>query len=174
MPYKKEIEMYQHVITWLENFLVGKYRKHKIKVFDTSRKSLTKLIQEQGLMQNLPNEWHSWEIFVDVTGFAITETETIIAFAECKLGFTTLDHLSQLLGYSRVVKPAHSFLLSPGGPSDNLQSLLTTFGRTDVLEYDSQKGEFGKSIVVARWDDASYHIDHNKLITKDGNSLGQL
>ncbi len=90
MAYQKESDMYPSVCEWLKGFLHSRYRKTNIRVFDTSRKSLARLIQETGLSSNLPPEWQSWDIFVDVVGFAFTKQKTELTFVECKNTAITL------------------------------------------------------------------------------------
>lgn len=127
MPYTREKELYPLVCNWLENFLKDRHRKAAIKVFDASKKSLTRLIKEQNLFQHLRPEWVSWDIQVDVVGFILYKQRTEIAFVKCKNHAITFNNLSQLLGYSRVVIPEYAFLIAPQGISDSLKSLLLTY-----------------------------------------------
>lgn len=170
MAYKNESEMYQPVCRWLETFLSNRHKGAAINVFDTSRKSLTRLIQETGLIDNLRPEWLSWDIYVDIVGFARTAKATSIALVECKNLPLTLSHLSQTIGYSRIVIPSYSLLLSPQGCSDSLRSLLATFGRTDVLQYHSEKGKIGRSIAVAAWSETAETIELGSLISGNDNT----
>jgi hypothetical protein len=150
MSFVSEKEMYPPVCAWLEKFLRGRHRRADVRVFDASRRSLARLIHENGLHANLPPEWPSWEIFVDVVGFARTSRKTYLAFIECKNTAITLSHLSQLLGYSRISQPHYALLVAPQGPSDALRSLLLTFGRKDVLAYHARAGKLAQSIAIAR------------------------
>ena len=169
MPFRRESDMYPAVCQWLAGFMQSRHRDAKIHVFDASRKSLARLINETGLIKNLPAEWQSWEIYVDVVGFAITPKATVLGFAECKNEAITLSHLSQLLGYSRVALPQYSILIAPQGASDALRSLLVTFGRTDVLQYHTQKGRLPRSVAVARWDELGACIDLGTIICGSDN-----
>lgn len=165
MPFTSEKEMYSPVCAWLESFLQSRHRKAKIYVFDSSRRSLARLIQDTGLSANLPAEWHSWDIFVDVVGFAFTNEHTYLAFVECKLGAITLGNFSQLLGYSRVALPQYSIIISPQGASDSLRSLLLTYERTDILQYHFEKGKIPLSVAVASWDENGKCIDIGSVIS---------
>lgn len=169
MPYRKESDMYPAVCAWLDGFLRSRHRRADIRVIDTSRRSLARVILETGLMKNLPAEWQSWEIYVDVVGFIITQTATQIAFVECKNEPITLSHLSQLLGYSRVSLPKYSVIVAPQGPSAALVSLLVSFARMDVLQYHAPKGAIASSMAVARWDESAGCIDANTLIAGSNN-----
>lgn len=170
MAYGTESEMYPAVCRWLEGFLSTRYKGATIDVFDTSRKSLARLIQETGFINNLRSEWPSWDIYIDIVGFARTETSTTIALVECKNLALTLSHLSQTIGYSRIVLPAYSVLLSPQGCSDSLRSLLETFGRGDVLQYHSEKGRIASSIAVATWNEPSETIELSTVIAGNDNT----
>lgn len=162
MVYRSEKEMYPAVCQWLNVFLKGRHRGAAINVFDASRKSLARLIQETGFFKNLPAEWQSWDIYVDVVGFARTSQATALAFTECKNEAITLAHLSQLLGYSRVALPHYSVLLAPQGASDALR--LLHLGRTDVLVYHSQEGKLPHSVAVARWDETGGCLEVGLII----------
>lgn len=165
MSYQNEAEMYTDVRAWLTRFLAERNRGARINVFDSSRRSLARLINETGFFQNLRPEWKSWDVHVDVVGFVRTDTDTQIALVECKLTPLTLSHLSQTIGYSRIVLPELSILISPEGSSSSLQSLLVTYGRTDVLRYSVRDGQVAHSVAVARWNQAGQTIDRGTLIT---------
>ncbi len=174
MAFQKESDMYPLVCEWLNGFLNSRYRNTTIRVFDTSRKSLARLIQEKGLSTNLPSEWHSWDIFVDIVGFAVTKQKTDLTFVECKNTAITLRDVSQLLGYSRVALPQHSFIIAPQGASDSLRELLLAFNRIDILRYHTEIGKLPHSIVVAQWDETANCIDAGSIVTGDRNRIGKL
>lgn len=169
MAYKNVKEIYPPVCLWLERFLQNRHPKAKIYVFDSSKRGVARIIEEKGLSANLPAEWQSWDIYVDVVGFACTEKQTFLAFVECKISFITLSHLSQLLGYSRVARPQYSIITSPKGASNSLISLLLTFGRTDVLKYHTEQGKIPLSVAVSRWDENGNCLDIGSLIAGNNN-----
>ncbi len=169
MAFTSEKEMYSPVCAWLEKFLQSRHSRAKIYVFDSSRRSLARLIQETGLSANLPAEWQSWDIYVDVVGFACIARQTYLAFVECKLGAITLGNFSQLLGYSRVALPQYSIIISPQGASDSLRSLLLTYERTDILQYHVEQGRISLSVAVARWDENGEYIDVGSIISGQNN-----
>jgi len=174
MPYKSEKEMYPHVCKWLKIFLKEHHKKHEIHVFDSSRKKLNKLIEEHDLIDNLPSEWTSWDIQIDIVGFATNENENILAFVECKNSAISLSYLSQLLGYSKVSRPTYSFIISPQGPSDSLKSLLLSYNRIDILEYHSEPGILPYSIIVAKWNERKNSIVTSSIITGIRNIIGHI
>ena len=111
MPEAPERDMYPPVRVWLERFLVDRHPGWDVRVLDGSRTSLARLVEREGLAEGLAPEWRSWDIRVDVVGFAIGEGGTRLAFVECKPSSITLRDLSQLLGYSRVARPEYSLSL---------------------------------------------------------------
>ena len=166
--------MYSPVSKWLGEYLQDRHRKATVRVFDASRKSLARLIKEQSLSANLPPEWVSWDIYIDIVGFILSKATTELAFVECKNAAHTLINLSQLLGYCRIVNPLYALLLAPQRPSDSLRSLLVTYNRMDVLQYHKSAGKLPRSIVVARWDEISGSLDNNSIIRGDENTGGRL
>jgi len=71
MTFARESDMYAPVCAWLTGFMQDRLARSAIRVFDASRKSLARLIQDAGLAHNLSPEWSSWDIHVDVVGIAI-------------------------------------------------------------------------------------------------------
>lgn len=61
--------------------------------------------------------------------------------------------MSLVIGYAKVVKPDHAFIVSPKGWADSLQRFVRDYKRVDVLEYAPNR-----RIVVARWDIPSNSI----------------
>lgn len=169
MAYRIEKEMYPVVCNWLTQFLQNRHRKAIIDVFDNSQKSLARLIKEKYLFENLPSEWESWDIHVDIVGFIRTEKRTSIALVECKNEKLNLSHLSQTIGYSRIVRPDYSILVAPQGASDSLRSLLLSFERIDVLQYHMPKGKLPLSIAVASWNETANTVEMSSIISGNDN-----
>jgi len=142
-----EEELYEPVRAWLERVLRGRYRRMDVRVFDSHRVKLSKMINESGLQRLFP-QFNAWDVKVDVTGIISSEKKGYLALVECKVKQLTLRDVGQLLGYSIVVNPILSVLTSPASPSDPLITLLKDYGRLDVLEYGPQK----RHIRIAKWD----------------------
>jgi len=142
----KEKELYEPVSKWLYDFLKEKYPNRKIITLDTSQVYLSDLIFDLKLTRYFP-DYMSYEIKVDVTGFAISDKKADLALVECKLSKIGLKEISQLLGYSIVTKPEYSFIISPQGMSKAVSHLLLTLKRYEILRYSE-----GKLIRVCRWD----------------------
>jgi len=156
--YRQEKEMYPDVCVWFKTFLDSRFRNANNNVYDLSKISLSKFIATNHI-ENLPGEWVTWDIKVDIVGFIQqSDRPTSLAFVECKINSLTLAHLSQLLGYSRIALPVFSFLISPSGMSSSLVSLLKEYQRFDVLEYYWEKGKTPRRVITAKWDTMSCNI----------------
>ncbi|RKZ24859.1 hypothetical protein DRQ26_06850, partial [bacterium] len=69
------------------------------------------------------------------------------AIVEVKTNKISLHSFSQILGYSKVVRPQYSFIISPSGWSYFLNRLIHDYNREDILEYYD-----GRKILIAKWD----------------------
>ncbi len=160
----RERDLYRPVCDWLTDFLRQKYRSaHSVWADDTSRSSVADFLRRYNLTGYVPY-WVTLDIPVDVTGAALIFTRQNrqllrLAIVEVKMHPINLRDLSQLIGYAKVVRPDHAFIVSPKGWTENLQRLVWEFGRTDVLEYAPNR-----RIVVARWDVASDSVRWGEVL----------
>ena len=161
--YKREEEMYPHVIFWLKNLLSEKVKRAKIYVYNSSNINLSNLIEKYNYSKYFSSEYLTYDIKVDVTGIIIFEKERKgeLALVECKLKPISLKDLSQIIGYSLIVKPFFAIILSPMGISESLYKLLKIYKRTDILKYDTLKQ---KSIAVAKWIPDRKDVDMSCII----------
>ena len=157
--------MYGDVGEWLHRFLSARFSKGQVEVLDTHKSDLNRLISSRGLHGCFESDvWRTYEIRTDITAFLQGGKARGLVFVECKLGSISLRDLSQLLGYCRIARPLMAFLVSPVGARGSLRSLVNVYGRTDVLEYDWPKGKMARSIVVARWNEASRDLDMTSVL----------
>jgi len=141
-----EKELYPQIIQWLSSYLTSYYNNSKIIVEDTHGTNLSKFLVHIGLQDKFP-EYTAYDIKVDITGIIDSQERADLVFVECKLNPIRLLDVCQLLGYSLVAKPIHSFLLSPKGISDPLHRLLKVYGRYDILKYNKEL-----TLKIAEWD----------------------
>ena len=156
--YSSEHELYPEVIKWFEKYLKAKYSKAKIKSYDTSRQDLSEFLRHHKLHLFFP-EFETYVIKVDITASIEYKNNCDLAFVECKLKPINLNDISQLLGYSKVVKPKHSFIISPAGISSPVNTLIKIFKRYDILEYEA-----GSRIRIAQWNKITQEIDISTLL----------
>jgi hypothetical protein len=156
--YNSENEMYPDVMNWLNRYLKGHFPKQEIKVFNTSRENLSEFLRENKLSKYFP-EFETYVIKVDITAVISSKDKYKLVFVECKLNSISLKDISQLIGYSKVVRPELAFILSPGGISSPVNTLLKIFKRHDILEYIPQH-----RVKVAMWDTQRKEIDVSSLL----------
>ena len=108
--YTSEQELYPEIIKWIAKHLQGRHPKAEIKAYDTSRQDLSEFLRRHKLHSFFP-EFETYIIRVDVTATIRYKDGCDLAFVECKLNPINLKDISQLLGYSKVVKPKYSFII---------------------------------------------------------------
>ena len=122
---------------WLRSFLGQKCSRANITIIpDTDRRQLRSALNDVSLGAAFP-ESSAWEVKVDVVGVVSRGRRNSLAFVELKVKPISLVNVGQLLGYCRVCRPTEAFLLSSMGLSSDLYRLLTTYGRTDILRFES-------------------------------------
>ncbi len=145
--------------------LQSKFKDARVCVEDTSKKVLSKWLLEKGFHTSSP-DYHTSEVDVDVTGVVVkSDKEARLGFIECKLGRINLRDFSQLLGYSKVVIPLYSIILSPKGISQSLNLLFNVARRNDILYYSADK-----HIFITKWLGRKKEIDFSTIIPK-GESI---
>ncbi len=154
-----EKKFYLPVKNWLTDFLESRYKRYKIRTFDTSRVELSNFIASRKLTTAFPGS-NMWEIKVDITGF-ITDplNRCELVFVEVKEKPIVLKDIGQLLGYCKIAGPLIAFIISPNWISRKLNTLFELFGRNDVLEYAP-----GRLITICDWDTKRRTINTRKII----------
>lgn len=161
--YSSERKMYAEVINWLSKYLKGIYPRGKVKAFDTSQINLCEFIRRKKLDKYFP-EFETYVIKVDITGVIKYKEKCLLVFVECKLNSINLKDISQLIGYSKVVHPAFSLILSPVGISTPVNMLINIYRRYDILTYgDNLK------VRIARWNKTTKDIDSATLLPHGGH-----
>jgi len=155
----READLYEPVRRWFQSALSRRFPRCHVAAYDTSRVRLSSFIAQLGLQTSFPQS-NVWDIKVDVTAF-LTGRKNHVAFVECKNKPVTLQDIGQLLGYSLVARPVAAILLSTEPPSDILRSLLTVYGRYDILVYNHTTGG---QMLVARWDTTRGGILHAETL----------
>jgi len=165
--------MYPDIANWLQELLIGRFHGATIEVRDTHASPLNEYIIRHGLQKYFEgDQWQTYDIQVDLTAFIESKKRKGLVFVECKIVNITLIHISQLLGYSRVALPLSSYLISSKGIGGGVQSLITRYDRSDILEYQWVKGQLPKRIIIAKWDKNLKGIDSNSVLPP--GSSGQL
>ena len=178
-----EKELYDGIALWLQNYIENNIRGvGEVRIKDTHGEYLSdviaKMLREfrsdelERIKKFIPDDYVAWYIKVDIFGMA--EIEGVLKFivVEVKSNTLTLDHLAQLIGYVKVVKPELAILISPRGVSDNLTKLFE-HGRLDLLDYTDKCGK-SKRIHILKWNIPRRDIDYTARIPPDSSIGGTL
>ena len=104
------------------------------------------------------SDYSTYQIKIDILGVLIENKNLDFVFIEVKNKKIGLKDISQLLGYSRVVTPIHSLIISPLWVSEPVKILFETYRRFDILKYFDER-----NIKVCKWDDDKEDIDYNYI-----------
>jgi hypothetical protein len=145
-----EKELYPAIAKWLRDLLKYRYRKSDVIVEDTSRIMLSRWLTLKRL-DSAVKCGRYFDFKVDISGAIIDERNVRLYLVECKLNQITIKDVSQILGYSRIANPYRALIVSPRGPSRNLDRLIMVSGRSDVLQY-GQQDDSESTIRICKWD----------------------
>lgn len=160
MAYLYERQMYLDVANWLRQFLRSRFKTARVEVYDTHRYRLNEVIARKGFQSYFTRGiWQTYDIRADVTGFIISKERLGFVLIECKIQPITIAHLSQLLGYCRVSHPVVAFLISTSGIGEAVNSLILSYGRTDILEYYWERNRHPRALILTKWDSGAKSID---------------
>lgn len=154
IPYRREEDMYPDIKKWLEQYLASKYPNWEIKVYDTSKTTLSQFLIQSRIQNYFPH-YTTYDVKVDVTSILkdLQKKRYFIVLVECKLKSISLKDVSQILGYSRVVRPLHAMIISPKGLTSPVAHLFQKLKRYDVLAYEfDHKGRARKYVKIGTWD----------------------
>lgn len=158
--YGSEEELYPEIRNWLNNYLNEKYggNKWSIMVSEDSHKhfiedALRRMGVNKGLFLRL-------KIKVDIVALLRKGDREELILMEVKLPPTSLKDLGQLWGYTQLLNPLESFLVSPNG-TGTLNELYHVMNRDDLFIY-GLKGE--RRMVVGRWDSVRKNLDQTSII----------
>jgi len=155
-----ERDLYPDVAEWLDKYLKDKYKGYNIETtFVTYKKALDVVLKERGIILN---EAIGLSIKVDVIGILKRGNNSRLVFVEVKDKPLNLKDLGQLWGYTQLINPVESFLISSEGLG-TLSYILNVLKREDLLRY-GKKGE--RFMRVAKWDVRRKCIDYDTLIPK--------
>jgi len=157
----REEQLYSDIVLWLERYLKENAADAEfIKVVDSHNRFLCNSIKSifnhipkelrRKYGRFLPSDYVSWYIKVDIFGIVGIYNALRTIIVEVKSGEITIDHVAQLIGYVKVVKPELAILISPMGISKYLERLLVQHKRLDLLEYEDRIGKKRK-IHIVKW-----------------------
>lgn len=152
--------LYPTIKNWLHTYLSDKYKGYTIQTtYETSRRNLDVVLKSKGIVCK---EAIGLQIKVDIVGILKNKDDIKLIFVEVKDKPLTLKDLGQLWGYTQLVDPLESFLISSKGLG-KLSPLFKVLKREDLLKFGTKKHKFMR---IAKWDDKRMCIDYTSLIPK--------
>ena len=159
---KLEIELYEPMRVWLQQYLEDKYKGAKIITVDSHARTLDLFLEEYGVVDQYP-QVIGLDIQIDVLGIIIRGKKAQIVFIEAKKTQLNLHDLGQLWAYCKLCDPAEAFLLSSAGLG-SLNKTFNNLGRFDLLDFGD--GRIIKKMQVGKWDIKGNSIDFKTLVPK--------
>ncbi|MBI2542007.1 hypothetical protein HYV80_04825 [Candidatus Woesearchaeota archaeon] len=160
MMSKEEENLYPEIKEWLQNYLTDKYKGYTIETtYETSRRNLDIILKSKGIQCK---EAIGLQIKVDVVGILKRGNDFKLVFVEVKDTELTLKDLGQLWGYTQLINPIESFLISSSG-FGRLSYLFNILKREDLLKFGIKINKF---MQLAKWDKSRKSIDYSSLIPK--------
>lgn len=156
----KEKDFYPDIKKWIEQYLKDKYKGYQIEVtFKTSKRTLDTVLRERGIILK---EAIGLSIKIDIVGILKRTNKVKLVFVEVKNKTLTLKDLGQLWGYTQLINPLESFLISSEGLGA-LQNLFKILKREDLLYFGSKRE---RTMKIGKWDVKRKTLDYDSLIPK--------
>lgn len=157
---KQEEILYPEIEAWCRQYLKDRYKGYEVfTTHKTSKVSLDAYLKTLGIEIK---EAIGLSIKIDVVGILRKKNDIKLIFIEVKDDPLTLKDLGQLWGYTQLLNPIESFLVSPQGLG-GLDYLLKILQREDLLVYGRKKE---KMMSVCKWDTARKSIDYLSMVPK--------
>lgn len=158
----KEIELYEPMRAWLQQYLENKYKGAKVITIDSHARTLDLFLEQNNIVDYYPQAI-GLDIQIDILGIVIDKGKPNIAFIEAKKNQLNLHDLGQLWAYCKLCEPIEAFLLSSAGLG-SLNKVLNNLNRQDLLDFGS--GKTIKKMQVGKWDLSTKSIDYKTLVPK--------
>lgn len=157
-----EIELYEPMRIWLQQYLEDKYKNSEIITVDAHARTLDSFLQEYGVLECYPLTV-GLDIQIDVLGIIKQKNKVSLVFIEAKKTRLNLHDLGQLWAYCKLCDPLEAFLLSSHGLG-SLNKLFNNLLREDLLDFGD--GKLIKKMKVGKWNILTNSIDYSSLIPK--------
>ncbi len=157
---KQEEQLYPEIEEWFKGYLKDRYPKYEITTtYKTSRITLDAYLKILKIEMNVAV---GLAIKVDIVAVLRKGEEIKLAFVEVKDNPLTLGCLGQLWGYTQLINPVESFLVSSKSIG-RLSHLFNILNREDLLIYGLKRE---RTMKIAKWDTVKKSIDQFSLIPK--------
>jgi len=156
----EEEKLYSEIEEWLHKYLCDKYSGYAVETtYETSKRNLDIVLKSKGIECK---EAMGLNIKVDIVGILKRGNSFKIVFVEVKDKELTLKDLGQLWGYTQLIDPIESLLISSKGLG-RLSHLFNVLKREDLLKFGAKTNKF---MQLAKWDKRRGCIDYSTLIPK--------
>jgi hypothetical protein len=157
---KQEEQLYPEIEEWFKGYLKDRYSKYEIvTTYKTSHITLDSYLKTLKINMDVAV---GLAIKVDIVAVMRKGDEVKLAFVEVKDDPLTLACLGQLWGYTQLINPVESFLVSSKSLG-HLSHLFNILNREDLLIYGLKKE---RTMKIAKWDTSKKTIDYFSLIPK--------
>lgn len=157
---KNEELLYPDIEMWCNRYLKDRYKGYEVfTTHKTSKIALDTYLKTLGIEIK---ETVGLSIKIDIVGVLRKRTDVKLVFIEVKNEPLTLKDLGQLWGYTQLINPIESFLMSPQGLG-SMDYLLKVLQREDLLAYGKKKE---RMMNVCKWDSARKSIDYFTMVPK--------
>lgn len=142
----KESDLYFPIKNWIDGYLKRNLKTTKnVKTYVGANEFISKILIREKLSQKIPYS-HHFNIKIDVFSVIVKHDKAELVLIECKNTRLALIHLSQLIGYARIINPLCAILLSPKEINTGLRNFLNNDLEYNLLNYGQNK-----KIVLAKW-----------------------
>ncbi|WP_298279519.1 hypothetical protein [Ferroplasma sp.] len=153
-----EADLYPSIEMWLNGYLKDKYPKYQI---ETTYKSATHKLENVLRYYNLNvSRTLLLNIKIDILGILTYNKQQELVFVEVKDNLLTLKDLGQLWGYTQLLNPLESFLISSKGLG-TIGELYNTLNRRDLFVYGTKKERIMRA---AYWQINNNSIDYTSMV----------
>ncbi len=156
----KELELYEPMRKWLENYLLDQYPSSEIIAVDAHSERLDRVLSRYDVVCDAAI---GVDIQIDVLGIVRNAKGFLLFFIEAKKTDLTLRDLGQLWAYCKLIDPKEAFLFTSAGLG-TLNKLLNIYKREDLLDFGD--GKRIKKMRVAVWDRRSNMPDTAQMVPK--------
>jgi len=156
----KELDLYAPMCTWLQQYLVDKYKKFEVIVVDTHSERLDHALQKFGIVSDIAT---GIDIQIDVLGIVRDSKEFKLFFIEAKKTSLNLKDLGQLWAYCKLIDPEEAFLLT-SSDLGSLNKLMNVYNREDLLNFGD--GKIIKKMKIGIWNTKTNSPEYNTMFPK--------
>ena len=148
-----ESKLYSPIKNWIDGYLKRNLQTENVKTYIGANEFMSKILIRENLSNKIPYS-HYFNIKIDIFSVIIKHDRAELILIECKNTQLALMHLSQLIGYARIINPACAILLSSKKINKGLRAFLNNDPECNLLNYNNNK-----KIAIAQWIQERNEID---------------